>query len=96
MKYKTKQIILGIIFLVVIIVIILKTTNILENITNINDIVKLKVQNNLTATSCTQFTSCLTCTKGKVDRTNASCYWNPTKNQCGSFKDPGYYKTCTH
>lgn len=94
MKYKTKQIILGIIFLVVIIFIILKTSNIFENIGNISDIVKYKYQNNLTATSCTEFKNCANCVNGKVDRTNAPCFWNSNKKVCGSFADKGYSRSC--
>lgn len=96
MKFKKLGIFFGLFVLLIIFIILFKNMNIFENISNISDLVKNKVQSNLTATSCTQFSNCMTCTKGKVDRTNAPCYWNPKKNECGSFKDPGYYKTCTH
>ena len=47
-----------------------------------------------TVTSCTQFTSCTDCVKGQVNNTDSGCFWNPTCEKCGSFKDKGYFSTC--
>jgi hypothetical protein len=49
---------------------------------------------NVTATSCTQFTTCSDCINGDVSRTNEGCYWNPTCKKCGSFQDEGYSRSC--
>ena len=46
-------------------------------------------------TSCTEYSNCKDCLSGKVDRSSSQCYWNPTKNMCGSFSGSGYGSSCS-
>ena len=45
-------------------------------------------------TNCTQPTTCSTCINATIGDLSNVCYWNDKAKKCGSFKDPGYSKTC--
>ena len=47
--------------------------------------------------SCRYAPDCNKCINAQINNTNPSnamCYWNSKQNKCGSFKDPGYSRTC--